>query len=74
MFRVGLGLVIFVVFFVFSKLFTFVIFKFKKSDKDNKNSQNLLFDFIIKGEYCETKEMMIKNYTARIKKIEHDSL
>lgn len=49
MFRVGLGLVIFVVFFVFSKLFTFVIFKFKKSDKDNKNSQNLLFDFIIKA-------------------------
>ena len=39
-----------------------------------KEGIEVVFDFVIKGEYCETKEMMTKNYIAKIKKIEHDSL
>ena len=34
----------------------------------------VVFDFIVKGEYCETKEEIIKNYFAKIKRVEHDSL
>ena len=46
-----------------------------------KETQNFLtegvevvFDFLIKGEYCQTKEVMIKNYFAKIKRIEHENL
>jgi len=39
-----------------------------------KENLEVVFDFVIKGEYCETKEEMIKNYFAKIKRIEHDSL
>ena len=39
-----------------------------------KEDIEVVFDFIIKGEYCETKEEMIKNYFAKIKRIEHESL
>ena len=39
-----------------------------------KENIEVVFDFIIKGEYCETKEEMIKNYFAKIKQVEHQSL
>ena len=39
-----------------------------------KENLEVVFDFVIKGEYCETKEQMIKNYFAKIKRIEHHSL
>ncbi len=39
-----------------------------------KENLEVVFDFIVKGEYCETKEEMIKNYFAKIKRVEHDSL
>jgi len=39
-----------------------------------KENIEVVFDFIIKGEYCETKEEMIKNYFAKIKRVEHHSI
>jgi hypothetical protein len=39
-----------------------------------KEDIEVLFDFIIMGEYCKIKEQMIKNYFAKIKKIEHETL
>jgi hypothetical protein len=39
-----------------------------------KEDVEVVFDFVIKGEYCETKEQMTKNYFAKIKRIEHHSL
>lgn len=39
-----------------------------------KEGIEVVFDFIIKGEYCETKESMIKNYFVKIKRIEHEGL
>lgn len=39
-----------------------------------KEGIEVVFDFVIKGEYCETKEMMTKNYMAKIKQVEHESL
>ena len=39
-----------------------------------KENIEVVFDFIIKGEYCETKEEMIKNYFAKIKQVDHQSL
>ena len=39
-----------------------------------KEDIEVVFDFLIKGEYCETKEQMIKNYFAKIKRIEHENL
>jgi len=39
-----------------------------------KENIEVVFDFLIKGEYCETKEEMIKNYFAKIKQIEHESI
>ncbi len=39
-----------------------------------KENLEVVFDFVIKGEYCETKEEMIKNYFAKIKRVEHDSI
>ena len=39
-----------------------------------KENTEVVFDFIIKGEYCETKEEMTKNYFAKIKRVEHESL
>jgi hypothetical protein len=39
-----------------------------------KEDIEVVFDFVIRGEYCETKEEMIKNYFAKIKRIEHESI
>ena len=39
-----------------------------------KEEIEVVFDFIVMGEYCETKEQMTKNYFAKIKRIEHHSL
>ena len=39
-----------------------------------KEGAEVVFDFIIRGEYCETKEVMTKNYMVKIKQIEHSSL
>lgn len=39
-----------------------------------KENIEVVFDYIVKGEYCETKEQMVKNYYAKIKRIEHESL
>ena len=39
-----------------------------------KEDIEVLFDFIITGEYCKIKEQMIKDCFAKIKKIEHETL
>jgi hypothetical protein len=39
-----------------------------------KEGVEVVFDFIVKGEYCETKEEFTKNYFAKIKRVEHDSI
>jgi hypothetical protein len=39
-----------------------------------KEDIEVLFDFIITVEYCKTKEQMVKNYSVKIKKIEHETL
>lgn len=39
-----------------------------------KENIEVVFDFIINGEYCETKQEMIKNYFVKIKRIEHESI
>jgi len=39
-----------------------------------KENIEIVFDFIVKGEYCETKEKMTKNYFAKIKRVEHESI
>lgn len=39
-----------------------------------KEGAEVVFDFLIKGEYCQTKEEMTKNYFAKVKRIEHESL
>ncbi len=46
----------------------------KTTQKFIKEGIEIVFDFVIKGEYCETKEMMTKNYIAKIKKVEHESI
>jgi hypothetical protein len=46
----------------------------KSTQKFLKEDLEVVFDFVIKGEYCETKEQIIKNYFAKIKRVEHDSL
>jgi hypothetical protein len=39
-----------------------------------KEGVEVIFNEIVKGEYCETKEMMIKNYFAKIIMVEHESI
>jgi hypothetical protein len=39
-----------------------------------KEGVEVVFDFIVKGEYCETKEEITKNYYAIIKRVEHESI
>jgi len=39
-----------------------------------KEGVEVIFNEIVKGEYCETKEMMIKNYFAKIIMVEHGSI
>jgi hypothetical protein len=39
-----------------------------------KEGIEVVFDFVIKGEYCETKEEITKNYFAKIKQVEHSSI
>ena len=48
----------------------------QKSDTQKflKEGVEVVFDFIVKGEYCETKEEITKNYFAKIKRVEHDSI
>lgn len=38
----------------------------ESTQKFIKEGIEVNFDFIVKGEYCETKEIMIKNYQAKI--------
>jgi hypothetical protein len=45
-----------------------------QSQKFLKEGVEVVFDFVIKGEYCETKEEIIKNYFAKIKQVEHSSI
>ena len=45
-----------------------------ETQKFLKENVEVVFDFIVKGEYCETKEEMTKNYFAKIKQVEHSSL
>jgi hypothetical protein len=45
-----------------------------ETQKFLKENVEVIFDFIVKGEYCETKEEMTKNYFAKIKQVEHSSL
>ncbi len=42
--------------------------------KNLKENVEVVFDFLIQGEYCDIKKEMIKNYFAKIKRIEHQSL
>jgi hypothetical protein len=46
----------------------------ESTQKFLKEDLEVVFDFVVKGEYCETKEQMIKNYFAKIKRVEHHSL
>ena len=39
-----------------------------------KEGIEVVFDFMIKGEYCETKEEITKNYFAKIRQVEHSSI
>ena len=39
-----------------------------------KENIDVVFDFLIKGEYCETQKQIIKNYFAKIKLVEHESI
>ncbi len=48
--------------------------KREDTQKFLKEGIEVVFDFLIKGEYCETKEQMIKNYFAKVKRIEHEGL
>jgi len=46
----------------------------ESTQKFLKEDLEVVFDFVIKGEYCETKEQITKNYFAKIKRVEHHSL
>lgn len=39
-----------------------------------KENIEVVFDFLVKGEYCETKEQITKNYFAKIVQVEHTSI
>jgi len=39
-----------------------------------KENIDVVFDFLIKGEYCETQKQIIKHYFAKIKLVEHESI
>ena len=39
----------------------------------NENKE-VEFNLVVKGEYCETKEMMIKNYFAKLVLINFDTI
>lgn len=45
-----------------------------ETQKFLKENTEVVFDFVVKGEYCETKEEITKNYFAKIKQVEHSSL
>jgi hypothetical protein len=45
-----------------------------ETQKFLKEGIEVVFDFVIKGEYCETKEEITKNYFAKIKQVEHSSI
>ena len=48
----------------------------KKCDVDKILNENkeVEFNLVVKGEYCETKEMMIKNYFAKLVLINFDTI
>jgi hypothetical protein len=39
-----------------------------------KEGIEVVFNLIVKGEYCETKEMLIKNYHAKIVLVNHETI
>lgn len=39
-----------------------------------KEGVEVVFDFIVEGEYCETKGEIIKKYFAKINQVEHSSI
>ena len=39
-----------------------------------KEGIEVIFTLIVKGEYCETKEMLLKNYQAKIVSINHETI
>ena len=45
-----------------------------QTQKFLKEGVEVVFEFIIEGEYCETKEEMVKKYFAKIMKVEHSSM
>ena len=48
----------------------------KKHSLDNvfENTKTVDFDIVVKGEHCPTKEMLIKNYCAKIRLIDFDTI
>ena len=43
-------------------------------DKILNENKEVEFNLVVKGEYCETKEMMIKNYFAKLVLINFDTI
>jgi hypothetical protein len=43
-------------------------------DKILNENKEVEFNLVVKGEYCETKEMMIKNYLAKLVLINFDTI
>jgi rRNA pseudouridine-1189 N-methylase Emg1 (Nep1/Mra1 family) len=43
-------------------------------DKILNENREVEFSLVVKGEYCETKEMMIKNYFAKLVLINFDTI
>jgi hypothetical protein len=39
-----------------------------------KEDIEVVFSLIVKGEYCETKEMLLKNYQAKITSVDHETI
>lgn len=45
-----------------------------ETEKFIKDEFKVSFEFIVKGEYCQTKDEMTRNYFAKIKTIENEKL
>jgi hypothetical protein len=39
-----------------------------------KNTSTVEFEIVVKGEHCQTKNMLIKNYCAKIRLIDFDTI
>jgi hypothetical protein len=46
----------------------------KGTQKFLKEGVEVVFDFVVMGEYCKTKEEITKNHYAKIKRVEHESI